>query len=148
MVTSSADTPLQYAEKTDLNLFQWLQKVGLGPAFNNLMSGYRQGRPSWMDPGFYPVQERLVEGADTSVDAPFLVDIGANIGHDLAEFHRKHPNTPGRLILEDLPVIIGQIQELDASIERVEYDFHTEQPHKGEHALFNPTSLVPNALRC
>lgn len=78
-----------------------------------------------MDPGFYPVQERLVEGADTNADAPFLNDIGGNLGHDLAEFRLKHPNTPGRLILEDLSVVVGQIQELDPSIEQVEYDFHT-----------------------
>lgn len=146
MVMSATDTPLQDAKKTDLNLFQWLQKIGQGPAFNHLMAGYRQGRPSWMDPGFYPVQERLVEGAEPSAGAPFLVDIGGNLGHDLAEFHRKHPNTPGRLVLEDLPVIIDQIQELDASIERVAYDFHTEQPHKGEQALFDV--FGSNSLGC
>ncbi|KAL1964902.1 hypothetical protein VTN77DRAFT_6255 [Rasamsonia byssochlamydoides] len=29
--------------------------------FNNHMSAYRQGQPSWMDPDFYPVQELLVK---------------------------------------------------------------------------------------
>jgi hypothetical protein len=61
-----------------------------------------------------------------------LVDIGGNVGHDLEEFGRKHPEAPGRLVLQDLPVIIGQIKKLDDRVERMEYDFYTEQPVKGK----------------
>lgn len=41
MVVSPTDTPLQYVNKTDLDLFKWLQKIGQGPAFNHTMAGYR-----------------------------------------------------------------------------------------------------------
>ncbi|KAL2014928.1 hypothetical protein VTK56DRAFT_6817 [Thermocarpiscus australiensis] len=67
--------------------------------FNWHMSGYRQGRPSWMDRGFYPVEERLIKGAKADPDAPFLVDIAGGVGHDLDEFRRKVPHAPGRLML-------------------------------------------------
>lgn len=107
----------------------------MGPQFNHHMGGYRQGRPSWMDENFFPVQEALIEGAKTEADAAFMVDIGGSIGHDLAEFATKHPAAPGRLILQDLPVVLGQIASLDARIERMEYDFFTEQPVKGESSL-------------
>lgn len=85
-----------------------------------------------MDPNFFPVQERLVKGAKSEDDAVFIVDIGGSIGHDLAEFGRKHPDTPGRLVLQDLPVVLGQIASLDDKIERMPYDFYTEQPLLGK----------------
>ena len=96
------------------------------------MGGYSQGRPSWMDADFFPVRERLVKGAKSEDDAAFIVDIGGSVGHDLAEFARKHPDTPGRLVLQDLPVVLGQIETLDDKIERMAYDFYTEQPLLGE----------------
>ncbi|KAL1855243.1 hypothetical protein VTK73DRAFT_8590 [Phialemonium thermophilum] len=135
--TQIDDGSLQYAYNTKRNLFEHLQaNPPYGEQFNHHMGGYRQGRPSWMDDGFYPVKERLIEGADTGPDAAFLVDIGGNLGHDLDEFRRKHPNAPGRLILQDLPPVIGQIVELDARIERMPYDFYEEQPVKGARAYY------------
>lgn len=95
------------------------------------MGGYSQGRPSWMNEGFFPVKERLIKGAKLESDAVFIADIGGSIGHDLAEFSRKHPEAPGRLVLQDLPAVLDQIDSLDAEIERMPYDFHTEQPLKG-----------------
>lgn len=95
------------------------------------MGGYHQGRPSWMDANFYPVQEKLVDGLSTAEDAALIVDIGGSVGHDLEEFYKKHRDIPGRLILQDLPIVIGQIVKLDDRIERMEYDFYTEQPVKG-----------------
>lgn len=85
-----------------------------------------------MDEHFFPVQERLVKDASHGPDAVFITDIGGSIGHDLAEFAKKHPNAPGRLVLQDLPAVLGQIQSLDERIERMSYDFYTEQPIKGD----------------
>lgn len=84
-----------------------------------------------MNEGFFPVKERLIKGAKLESDAVFIADIGGSIGHDLAEFAKKHPDAPGRLVLQDLPAVLGQISSLDARIERMAYDFHTEQPLKG-----------------
>lgn len=122
---------MMYAYNTEMDMFAWQQSLGYGPHFNDHMGGYRQGRPPWMGPNFFPVKERLIDGADTSPDAPFLVDIGGSVGHDLAEFKTYHPSHPGKLILQDLPVVIGQIQDLDPAIQRMEHDFLTEQPVKG-----------------
>ena len=95
------------------------------------MGGYSQGRPSWMNADFFPVRERLVKGAKSKDDAVFIVDIGGSIGHDLADFAKKHPDAPGRLVLQDLPVVLGQIESLGDKIERMAYDFYTEQPLLG-----------------
>ncbi|RSL97253.1 hypothetical protein CEP52_011025 [Fusarium oligoseptatum] len=107
-----------------------------GQMFHLHMGGYRQGRPSWMDSDFFPVQEKLLNGFDQSEDATLLVDIGGSFGHDIGEFRRKFPDAPGRLVLQDLPVVIDQITKLDEKIERTKYDFFTEQPIKGARAYY------------
>jgi len=127
----------QHAHKTDLNFFAHLQaNPPNGERFNHHMGGYRQGRPSWMDKGFYPVQSNLIDGFENeSNESALVVDIGGSVGHDLAEFQQKYPDAPGRLVLQDLPIVIGQITELDAKVERMAHDFYEEQPVKGELAL-------------
>ncbi|KAK1638741.1 S-adenosyl-L-methionine-dependent methyltransferase [Colletotrichum phormii] len=139
--TDDKDTPMMYAYNTDKDMFAWQQDLGYGTHFNHHMSGYRQGRHPWMAPGFFPVKERLIEGANTDADAPFLVDIGGSIGHDLAEFHSYYPKAPGKLILQDLPVFIGQIQELTPAITPMGHDFLTEQPVKGARAYYMHSCL-------
>ncbi|KXX73761.1 Demethylsterigmatocystin 6-O-methyltransferase [Madurella mycetomatis] len=129
--------PYQAAFNTSLNFFEWLQAhPPYGMQFNRHMGGYRQGRPSWMDADFYPVQERLIADLETAADAVLLVDIGGGIGHDLDEFRRKHPHAPGRLILQDLPIVIEQAGTLHEKIEPMGYDFHTEQPVVGARAYY------------
>lgn len=124
---------LQHAYNTEKNMFEHLHaNPPYGLQFNHHMGGYRQGRPSWMDKGFYPVQERLIDGFDSDPNAALLVDVGGGMGHDLDEFRRKNPDAPGRLILQDLNTVLGQITDLDSKIERMEYDFYTEQPLKGK----------------
>ena len=148
---SMTDGPYQYAYDTELNFFAYLQaNPPYGEQFNYHMGGYRQGRPAWMDAGFYPVKENLIDGFDNSQDSALLVDIGGSIGHDLQEFHRKHPDAPGRLVLQDLPAVIGQIVQLDEKVERMEYDFYTEQPVKGEQppvVVSDPTQDTRLMLR-
>jgi hypothetical protein len=79
--------PYQYAFDTKMNMFEYMNAhQPLGQQFNHHMGGYRQGRPSWMDSNFYPVEKRLIEGLDSSPDAALLVDIGGSLGHDLQEF--------------------------------------------------------------
>ncbi|OQE00169.1 hypothetical protein PENVUL_c057G08137 [Penicillium vulpinum] len=132
--TRSQDTSLMHAYGTDKNLFSWVHDLGYGEQLNDYLGGYNLGRPLWMDPGVYPVKERLIDEADPSPDAPFLVDIGGNVGHDLERFHSRYPSVPGKLILQDLPMMIHQIKDLDPDIIRMEYDFHNEQPVKGKSA--------------
>ncbi|KAK8143173.1 hypothetical protein G3M48_007616 [Beauveria asiatica] len=134
--TDTNDTSLMHAYGTNMGTFNWLQHCGYGSHFNDHMAGRRLGRLPWMSPAFYPVQQRLVDGAITDPEAPFLVDIGGNVGHDLAEFRTMFPNVPGRLILQDLPIVISQITDLDPSIERMGYDVHDEQPVKGARAYY------------
>ncbi|RAH68369.1 o-methyltransferase [Aspergillus aculeatinus CBS 121060] len=123
---------------TNLHFFDFLkQHPQHASEFNNHMSVYHQGRPSWMDLGFYPVQT-LVQEATVTPDDVLLVDVAGGIGHDLSEFHRKWPDLPGRLIVQELPEVVSQARELNLNpkLELMEHDFFEEQIVKGARAYY------------
>ena len=93
------------------------------------MSGYRQGKHSWCDEGFYPVTERIGKGL--RFHSARLVDVGGGLGHDLLELRVKHPELSGRLVLQDQPDVIKQVGNAEKRIELEVHDFFTLQPIKG-----------------
>ncbi|PYH44716.1 o-methyltransferase [Aspergillus saccharolyticus JOP 1030-1] len=124
---------------TELHFFDLLkQHPQHAREFNNHMSAYHQGRPSWMDLGFYPVHTLVEVSPPVTADDVLLVDIGGGMGHDLVEFHRKWPDLSGRLIVQDLPAVVAQARELNLNpkIELMEYDFFEEQVIKGARAYY------------
>lgn len=138
------DSAFMLGHNTKEQFFDWLTtRPERLSQFQNHMAGYRMGRSGWMDPHFYPVEERLVKGARTDEDAVFLVDLGGGKGHDLAELHQKHPNLPGKLVLQDHPNVIEEAAAmgLDKKIVTMGYDFFTPQPLVGARAYFMHTCL-------
>ncbi|KAK4449810.1 S-adenosyl-L-methionine-dependent methyltransferase [Podospora aff. communis PSN243] len=133
-----ADGPLQYAHETKLNMFEWLHaNPPAGEQFNHHMGGYANGRPSWYEEGFYPVEERLLGGMEEG--GAVLVDVGGGLGHDLEGFDKVWGERvgKGRLVLQDLERVISQIGEGGGGrVERMVYDFYTEQPVKGARAYY------------
>jgi hypothetical protein len=123
----------QLGYNTELRFFDYLAaNPGYTQRFMNNMSVYRKGRPNWMDPGFYPVEERLIAGRNP--DAPLIVDVGGSTGHDLAEFTRKYPIVDAKFVLQDRSEVIEKARtSLDPKIEPLAHDFFTEQPVKGNH---------------
>ncbi|KAL8698176.1 MAG: hypothetical protein Q9201_006716 [Fulgogasparrea decipioides] len=129
--------PYQYGRDTRFAF--WLFKKyrpRLEQAFHNHMAGYHQGRPSWMDEGFYPVNERLVHGMRSGKEEIAIVHIGGNVGYELLELRRKYPNLPGRLVLQDRPDVIAQVTDASGSIEATSHDYFREQPVKGARAYY------------
>ncbi|OQE29095.1 hypothetical protein PENFLA_c004G01297 [Penicillium flavigenum] len=135
--TSPTDTAFQMGYETDMGFFGHVQQEPLtAKQFNNHMSVYAQGRVRWMDPGFYPVQEQLIDGVTIGEDNVLLVDVGGSFGHDLSDFRRKWPGLPGRLVLQDLPEVVASVKDLHPSIEVTSHDFFTEQPVSGARAYY------------
>jgi hypothetical protein len=123
--------------KTDLGFFGHVQQEPItAKRFNNHMGVYAQGRPRWMDSGFYPVQEQLIDGVTIGGTDVLMVDVGGSFGHDLADFRRKWPHVPGRLVLQDLPEVVASVKDMHYSVDVMGYDFFTEQPVKGEDYAF------------
>lgn len=138
--SNGVKSAFQDGYRTSSHFFEYLKQNPIhAEQFNNHMTAYHQGRPSWMDEGFFPVPS-LTEGLNISADDVLLVDLGGGVGHDLTEFRRKWPNIPGRLVLEDLPEVIDQAkaqnQATASFIEPVVHDFFNEQPVKGARAYY------------
>lgn len=102
------------------------------------MEGQRADRPHWGD--WFPVSEQILNHPDLGAETPLLVDIGAGRGHDLIGFRKRFPNALGKLVLEDLPAVIEEVQGAQdlttAGIDTVSYDFFNQiQPIQGERPL-------------
>ena len=135
--------PFQLGAHTACTFFEALaDNPVLSAQFNNHMSIYHKGRTSWMDPGFYPV-DQLQGDSPIGEDDVLLVDVGGGKGHDLNEFRTKWPTMPGRLILQDLPAVLAEATDLHPVIECMAHDFFTEQPIKG---LSFPSPITSSPL--
>ncbi|KAI0193852.1 S-adenosyl-L-methionine-dependent methyltransferase [Astrocystis sublimbata] len=132
---SGAPGPFQDAHNTPDNMFPWLIKdPSMMMNFNAFMTGQRVDRKQWFD--FFDVDQILLKDAHRDTDATLLIDIAGGEGHDVAEFHRRYPDAPGRLILQDLPPVIDSIQDLIPKVERQKHDFFQEQPVKGARCYY------------
>ncbi|CAJ2500228.1 Uu.00g030810.m01.CDS01 [Anthostomella pinea] len=132
---AGAPGPFQDAHHTDNNMFPWLiSDPSMMGNFNAFMTGQRADRKQWFD--FFDVHDILLKGAKNDPNATLLIDIAGGEGHDVAEFHNRFPDAPGRLIVQDTPPVIDSIQDLTPKVERQKYDFFTEQPIKGARCYY------------
>lgn len=106
------------------------------------MTGVRGGRPHWVN--WYPIQERIIDGASGNDEDVLLVDVGGGRGHDLDTFIRRFPDAKGRFILEDLPAVIDDYQAINPRIDPVKHDFFTRQPVHGERPPVTWPGLSPD----
>lgn len=131
------DLPFQEAYNCEgSHYFEYFQKYNpeMGRRFASMMDVWSKGRPRWFSGDYYPVKDRLINGAEA--DAPFLVDIGGGSGHDIEGLRQAFSDQlPGKLVLQDRPEII-QIAKLGPGAEGMAHDFLTEQPVKGARAYY------------
>lgn len=98
-------------------------------AFDLCMASRRMDNlPQWFD--VYPVSETVTNLRNGS-DEVLIVDIGGGPGQELANFHERYPDIPGRLVLQDLPLTLNGIETLPSKVEAMKYDFFDPQPIKG-----------------
>ncbi|PLB51497.1 O-methyltransferase [Aspergillus steynii IBT 23096] len=127
--------PLQYAEKMDEVIWDWLPK---NPDYlnscNTFMEGDRGSRPSWLE--WFPVQERIIDGFQGDEKDVLFVDVAGGRGHDLVALKEKFPQAPGRLVLEDLPHVLEESTIEDPMIERQPFDLFKPQPVQGARTYY------------
>lgn len=134
--SSSIDGPFQHAKKCKgSHYFEYFQQSDpeMGRRFASMMDVWSRGRPRWFFEDWYPVNDRLIIGADSI--SPFLVDVGGGSGHDVEGLRQAFPKLPGKLVLQDRPEVI-QIAKLGPGVEGMAHDFMTEQLVKGARAYF------------
>jgi hypothetical protein len=119
--------PFQYAFNVDQPAFQWWQQdPELSENFNTFMTGVRGARPHWVR--WFPIRERILNGASQDEKDVLLVDIAGGRGHDLHRFIEAFSDVKGRFVLEDLPVVINDYRSANARIEPLKHDILTPQP--------------------
>ncbi|KAE8343044.1 hypothetical protein BDV24DRAFT_129606 [Aspergillus arachidicola] len=129
-----ATTLFKYAHGTDV-IFGLLEKnPEQKQAFDDYMASRRVANlPQWFE--IYPAAEKFADAHQDS-NATLMVDVGGGPGQELIRFKERHPDIPGRLVLQDLPLTLQRIEKLPDGIESMEYDFFTPQPVKGARAYF------------
>lgn len=138
--TDPRDSLMQYAFQTKLTTFEYMSSIPrVLKDFNTFMGNTMGARKYWTD--WFPVQERLLDGANEA--SPLLVDVGGGKGHDVLDFQAKYPQNGQRLVLQDLSSVTSDVADLGPAIERMTYDFFTEQPVKGNVNSF----LMPQVLQ-
>lgn len=129
--TDVRDTALQYALNIpNTTYFEWMaQNPAIGARFGSMMTAQATGKPTWSQEHFYPA-ERLSHAEDDG--AVLIVDIGGGKGHDLVDFGQRHPQIKGKLVVQEMPYMVEQMQGKLDGVEYMVHDFNQPQPVQGK----------------
>lgn len=131
--TDAMNAAIQGAWNTKDHFIQFLStKPAFQRSFQTYMSGFDEGRGSWMQ--FYPVEKQLGTGAKQDNDSVMFVDVGGGLGHEAAAVKKEFPGLPGRFVVQELPHVTLEIK-FDG-IEAMAHDFFTSQPLQGARAYY------------
>lgn len=86
--------------------------------------------PTWLD----VVDFKTEMGKDLASSDVAFVDVGGGNGQQCASLRQKFPDLQGRIVLQDRPDVLKIALPVD-NMEKMDYDYLTEQPVKSE--LFN-----------
>ncbi|EPE28805.1 S-adenosyl-L-methionine-dependent methyltransferase [Glarea lozoyensis ATCC 20868] len=126
----------EHTFSTPLPMFPWLQAhPNHMKDFGDLMMGQQMGRVPWFDVA--DVDQVLFESkGGEKKDEVLLVDVGGGRGYDLQAFKTRFPDGDGKLVLQDLPMVVEDIQDLDEAVVRQVHDFFTPQPVRDAKAYY------------
>ncbi|RAK88251.1 S-adenosyl-L-methionine-dependent methyltransferase [Aspergillus costaricaensis CBS 115574] len=128
--SSTTDNPYTYAHKTNgKSMFDNLsEKPERMKAFNNGMT-LQAITPLWMIDLF---PWKGLTQSKPSASQVVAVDIGGGKGTGISRIRTLCDDLPGRYILQDQAHVVKSVEgSLDPMIERMSYDFFTEQPIRG-----------------
>lgn len=116
----------QFSRQPGFHYFNWpATQPRAQHAFITVMTIPRTiGRAAWYE--YFPVMENLI------VDSPadiLMVNIGGSVGHDMTRFEEANPNMQGKLIVQDITLVIAAIapKSLPHGIEAQLHDFFKTQ---------------------
>lgn len=95
-------------------------------AFHNFMKEQFASLPTWLD--VVPFAAEFAQGSQP--DDVVFVDVGGGNGSQCAALKRSLPELRGRIVLQDHSYVLEKALEV-GGMEKMPYDFFTEQPVKG-----------------
>jgi hypothetical protein len=118
--------PWQTGTKTSETGFQFLfSHPRQLQDFNTFMTHQHLEQKSFLD--VYPLQEEVASAPPVESCRTLFVDIGGGVGHVGEALKQRHPDLPGRIILQDLPATIAQAPSRPG-VEAMAHDYFTSQP--------------------
>lgn len=125
----------------------WAQDAEISNTYNTYMTASLGNRKSWVD--WFPIQQQYLQnrnatGIKKAPNGVFMVDVAGDWGHHIDELSKRFPDIDGRLILQDLPAVIDDIDSLDARVEKMKIDMFEPQtiiglPPPCPSRFLNPT---------
>lgn len=124
-------------QNTSEDFYTWMDTHPVQQrAFHNFMKEQFASLPTWLD--VVPFAAEFAE--DSQPDDVVFVDVGGGNGSQCAALKRSLPELRGRIVLQDHSYVLEKALEVEG-MEKMPYDFFTEQPVKGR-------CESPEDLRC
>lgn len=126
-------TTFQTVFRTDDEFYTWLKSHHLEKdSFHHFMEELMSNLSVWLDVVDFP---REFGAGLMSTDGAF-VDVGGGIGQQRETLKSRYPELQGSAVLQDKPDVVAGALSLP-DMEATGYGYLTEQPVKGNNALFN-----------
>jgi demethylsterigmatocystin 6-O-methyltransferase len=107
------------------------------------MEAHKAASPTWMN-GSVPITDFQLSDAEVSDGRVMAVDIGGGAGHQMLALRRAFPELKGRLVVQDVALMIDQVDRTQAAasgLEPMVHDFYTPQPVKNAKVYYLRTVL-------
>ena len=129
----------KYAYKTDHHYFDFISQPGNEERLKNFMGHMRfktLGLKWFEEP---KIIEAVFGDEGVGKEDVLLVDVGGSTGYDILNFHQTHADISGRLVLQDLPATIHNLDKTalaEKGIEALPHDFFTPEPIQHAKAYY------------
>ncbi|KAL1595227.1 hypothetical protein SLS60_009915 [Paraconiothyrium brasiliense] len=136
--TDKDATTFKKAVGTDLHYFEWIAQSGVEDKLDDFKAHIEYKTLGTLGKKrFESVDVQHIFRISTDLGAVLLVDMGGGFGHDLIEFHNAFPHTPGKLVLQELPMTIKNLpKDFPREIDAQAHDAFTPQPIVGAKAYY------------
>lgn len=138
-------SPSAFAWEGRGHYFDWVMQDPKRIAATHGHMEFKNLGPQWYE------EPEIVEsalGAGVDADGVLMVDVGGNGGHQSTGFRRRHPDMPGRLVLQDLPRVVDNLDRealAKAGVEARGHDFFAPQPIVGAKAYYVKMVSLPSS---
>ena len=86
-----------------------------------------------------PVDDFELSDADIKAGRVLMVDVGGGSGHQCLGLRKAFPDLKGKMVVQDVPIMIQQIDQYEAAeaeLEPMPHDFLTPQPVKAAKVYY------------
>ncbi|KAK4498757.1 hypothetical protein PRZ48_009267 [Zasmidium cellare] len=122
-----------FAKVHGMSIFEKLEQDPQRAALMfEFMAEHRKKLPTWMN-GSISTKDFQLSDDDQTAGRVMMVDVGGGAGHQCHAFRVAFPQLKGKMVVQDLAVMVDMIDKRQASaieLEPMAHDFFTTQPIK------------------